>query len=130
MINSIKNTIILLAENTSQLIFTYTTAEISIGKILLALMGLGISGLLIVVAIMLVLIRKLTGAEPQKPKAQKQQPAKKAKPVKPARASGGGIFSFLKRKKSPAKPSPKSSGFVFLKKKASLKFLNPLSRWQ
>ena len=107
---------------TVDLIYGFTGVEIAAGKILLVLMGLGISSLLLVMALILMLLRKFTGSSAKAKAAQKinkQEPQLEAAPAEAkAPEPKKGVFSFLKKKDKPAQPAADTSGFVFLKKKS------------
>ena len=121
MVNFIKEYIQTAVTYTVDLIYGFTGVEIAAGKILLVLMGLGISSLLLVMALFLLLLRTLTGSS-QKKKArqeEKQEPQLEATATETkAPKAKGGLLSFIKKKDTPAQPSADTGGFVFLKKKS------------
>lgn len=115
MLSSVKYTI--------DLIYGYTGIEIAAGKVLLVLMGVGISSLLLVMALILMLLRKFTGSSGKAKHAQKdqkQEPQLEAAAAVEAKApeAKGGVFSFLKKRDKSAQAASDTSGFVFLKKKS------------
>ena len=107
---------------TVDLIYGFTGIEIAAGKVLLMLMGLGISSLLLVMALMLMLLRKFTGSSGKARHSQndqKQEPQIEAAATEAkAPEAKGGVFSFLKKKDKTAQSPADNSGFVFLKRKS------------
>lgn len=110
----IKNFILSAVAYTIDLLYSIFGVEFSAAKVLLVLMGLGISALLLVMALILLLLKKPEGkaAKPAKKAEPKNEKAEKAPIAKTDRK----VFGFLYKKKTAGKPA-KSEGFVFLKKK-------------
>lgn len=116
MVTTIKNFILAAVAYTIDLLYSIFGVEFSASKVLLALMGLGISALLLIMALML-LVLQMTGGKSKKPaKEEKTETAKAPKEKNPRK-----VFSFLRKKNTAGKPSRnegvKGEGFVFLKKK-------------
>ena len=95
MLSSVKYTI--------DLIYGYTGIEIAAGKVLLVLMGVGISSLLLVMALILMLLRKFTGSS-EKPNMRKKTRSRnpslrRQPPLRPKRLKPRVVFSLPEKER-------------------------------